>query len=188
MDNSKNDGDASLYKPDVDDSTDSDSNDIDPSEMKKAIEPIQWNASEFIANQKSKNWFLLLAILILGIAVAVYFLTGSIFSAVIVMIVGIIFAIVAARKPQTINYSLNTEGLQMGGRFYPYDGFKSFSVFEEGATSSIRLNPFKRFSTPVNIYYEQADEQKIFDMISEYLPHEEASKDPIDQLMHKIRY
>lgn len=149
---------------------------------------ITWSASEFIAHNKGAGWFFGLGALIVLIAALVYVLTKSIFSSVMIVLIGIIFGVAARRQPKVVNYTLSSTGVGIGEKFFPYSEFKSFSVVEEGAFRFVSLISFKRFVPAIGIYYEPNDEEKILETISTYLPHEETSKDFVEHLMHRIKF
>lgn len=149
---------------------------------------VQWTASEFLAHQKNRNWYLILILGAFGVSIAVYLLTGDIISSISLLVFAILLAVVAARKPRTLQYHLGDHGLQVEQKFYPYQDFKSFSVINEGAINSIMLLPLKRFATGVTMYYAPEDEQKILDVLSSELPYEERHQDPVDKFMQRIRF
>jgi hypothetical protein len=149
---------------------------------------VTWSASEYIAHAKGSGWYVGLGLLIVLISAGVYFITRSIFSSIMVLVIGIAFGVVAARKPRTLQYTVDNIGVRIGDKGYPYSEIKSFSLVEDTAINSIQLVPFRRFMPPINIYFEAKDEDKILDIISNFVPHEEAGKDPIDHLMKRIKF
>jgi len=149
---------------------------------------ISWSSVEFIEHKKPLTWFLVFGLVVVGLAVAIYFFAHSIFPPIMFVLIGVVFAIIAARPPKTLQYELSNRGIQIGNRFNSYNEFKSFSVIDEQAIGSITFNPFKRFTFPTAIYYELTDEDKILTLVSQYLPHVEAPKDPVDQLMRKLHF
>jgi len=152
------------------------------------FEPVSWTASEYISHDKSSGWFIrfgVVAIIAIGL---MFVITRDITSVILLSILGIIFAVFAARKPQTLNYGIDNRGLQIGPKLYPMNLFRSFSVIQEGAIRSILLLPLKRFSPAISVYYAPDDEEKIINAFGSVLPHEERKQDPIDKLMLRIRF
>lgn len=165
----------------------------DPSEpdedsIEQAGESLTWNASEYVAHNKGFSWFLGLAVLIIGIAVGVYFLVHSIFSSVMILLIGVAFGIAGGRQPRVLEYMVSGKGVQIGKRFHPYSDFKSFSVVLDGGLKSIVLLPLKRLVPPINVYYEPPDEEKIVEIIGEHLPQEDGHKDYVEQLMRRMKF
>ena len=154
----------------------------------KLVKAVQWTASEFIAHHKTSGWYLLLGGGAVALAGVVFLITQDKISTAMVVVVAIIFGIFASRKPRELPYSVDNDSLHIGDKTYPYASFRSFSVVQEEGVDSIRFMPLKRFMPILSIYFEPKDEQKIIDVLSQYLPVEERQLDAVDKLMHKIRF
>jgi len=149
---------------------------------------VDWTASEFVAHQKSAGWYLGLVALTILLGAIVYVLTKDVISTVVVAIVGISFGFFAARKPRELHYALDTSGIHMGEKFYPYNQFKSFSLVEEDAAQSVWLMPLKRFMPIITVYFDPNDQDKIANTLSNFLPFENRQPDAVDKLMHRLRF
>ena len=149
---------------------------------------VTWTASEFIAHSKTPGWYGTLFAAALVIAALVWFFTKDIFSSVIVVLALGVLAAYASRTPRELEYTVDEDGLTIGQKHYDYAAFKSFSIIPEGHFSSIELMPLKRFSPPITIYYDPADEDAIAGVLASHLPFEHHQRDAIDQLMRRIRF
>lgn len=149
---------------------------------------ITWTASEFIAHHKPPSWYAALFGGLLGLTGFAYFLTRDVVSVVTILIVGVLFAILASRKPRQLSFGLNSSGVTIGDKFYPFSQFKSFDVIHEGAVGCINLLPLKRFMPELSIYYPPEEEDKIIDALSENLPHNRREEQSFDRLMKRIRF
>lgn len=150
--------------------------------------PISWTASEFIDHEKPASWFMAVAGIAILLAGLVYLITRDFINAGVVIVVAVLFAASGARRPRTLEYGLSNQAITIGARTYGFHEFKSFAIMEEGAINSIQLFQFKRFSTPITLYFPHDQEQAIVDFIGSYLPSETRSHDPIDRLMRKVRF
>jgi hypothetical protein len=162
---------------------------LSPDAPTEADNAVSWTASEYIEHHKSAGWYLLLFLAAIAVAVGVYFITsGDITSVVVVVLAAIILGTVAARKPREQHYSISDSGITIGPKNYGFEQFKSFSLIEEDAFSSITFMPMKRFMPAISIYYDPNDEARIVDVLSIYLPIEDRGHDAIDRFMKKIRF
>lgn len=152
------------------------------------IKPVQWTASEFIEHSKSFGWYAALGTGAAVLAVAIWAITKDTISAGVVILVAIVFGILASRKPRELEYKVDESGVQIGEKSYPYETFKSFSVVQENAVQSIWFIPLKRFMPILTIYFDPNDEKQIAEVLAAYLPVENHQPDPVDKLMHKIRF
>jgi hypothetical protein len=158
--------------------------------MPNSSEPtiFSWSAPEFIEHHKTVKWFVALALIFIVIIAGVFLLTKSVFPVIMLALIGLIFGIIAARKPRIIEYFISLHGVKLGNRFVSYSEFKSFNAVRQFNLGSIILNPLKRFMPPVTINYDLSIEDKVIALISDYLPMTAPSDDPVEILMRKIRF
>lgn len=149
---------------------------------------VSWTASEYVAHQKNLSWFVVLGFGSVAAAAAVWFVTGDKVSTVMIVIVAVMFGIFAARQPKVLTYQVNHSGIRIGEKFYSFADFKSFSIIDEEQISSIMLMPLKRFRPGISMYYPPEEEDKIVEVVANYLPHEERAPDSMDRLMRKVRF
>lgn len=152
------------------------------------LEPVEWTASEYISHEKSTMWYFSLFSFGLVTTVVVYLLTKDILASIAILVGCASMGIYAGRKPSVKKYTINENGIQVDDVFHPYAKFRSFSVVEEGAINSIWLKPFKRVSPTVVMYFSPEEEQKIVDVIANFLPHEQRELDVVDRFSKKIRF
>ncbi len=160
----------------------------DDSRVSPHHEPISWSGSEFIAQHKTGSWYLGLFAFIALVCVVIYLLSKDILSIVFVIIMGILFAIIASKKPRQLQYMIDDQGLNIGSRHYPFNDFKSFSIMRDGAIGYISLQPLQRLRPELTIYYAPEDEARVFETLSTYLPHEERAERAVDKLARNIRF
>jgi hypothetical protein len=90
-------------------------------------ENLNWSALEYEEKEKSQDWFWALGIIVVtGSIAAIIF--GDYFFAVLLVLSGLLLGFFAIKKPETIFYELNNQGLKIGNRLYLYENIKSFWV------------------------------------------------------------
>jgi hypothetical protein len=149
---------------------------------------ISWTASEFIDHAKSFDWYLALAVAAVLAATAVYLLFRDLITSIVILIAALAFGFYGRRRPRQLEYQLDTRGLTIAGKFFPYSAFRSFAVVDEGHFSSIAFLPLKRFGLLTTVYYDPQDEAAILRIINQHLPLEPRSNDPVDRFMKRIRF
>ena len=152
------------------------------------IPAVEWTASEYIAHEKGAGWYGLLTAGGGLLVVFVYVVTRDILASIVILLSCAAIGVYAGRKPATKRYVLDEKGIQADEKFHLYSEFRSFSVVEEGAINSIWLKPLKRFAPIVVMYYSPEDEQKIVDVLANFLPNEERELDAIDRFSKRIRF
>lgn len=151
-------------------------------------EDVMWTATEFVDNHKGTNWYLsLLGVGVLAAAGA-YFLLKDLFSAIVIVLAIVAFAVYASRKPRQQQYHLNTFGVQVGNKVYEFHDFKAFSVTHDADVVSVALRPLKRFMPTPTLYVIPEVEDRVIELLSMVMPSEQHRPDAIDSLMRKIRF
>jgi hypothetical protein len=88
---------------------------------------LSWSALEYEEKEKSADWFWALGIIIVTSSIAAI-IFGDYFFAALLVLSGVLLGFFAVKKPETIFYELNSKGLQISNRIYPYENIKSFWV------------------------------------------------------------
>jgi hypothetical protein len=153
-----------------------------------SAESIKWSASEYISHEKTNGWLVMLLLGSVFVSGLFFLMYRDVLTSLAVLTVGISIGFFGVRQPQPKNYELSSGGLRAGTIFHSFSEFKSFSVVEEGAVNSIWLKRLARFKPPVVIYFAPEDEEKILDLLSNFLPHEQRELDAIDRFSKKIRF
>jgi hypothetical protein len=150
--------------------------------------PTTWTAQEYVHIDKSPLWFVVFAVVVLGlIAVDILFLKAYTFS-VLVVVMAVAVIIYTRRPPRILTYALSAkQGLYVGERLYHFDEFKAFGLIKDGEHHSIMLIPRKRFSPGVSVYFPEEAGEQIVDILGQQLPMEDLKLDIIDVVVRKLR-
>jgi len=151
-------------------------------------EAISWTASEFIEHDKGFGWFALLGVGAALLMAVTFLMTRDLMSTLVVFVVIVCFGAFAVRKPRTLPYRIDDVGLHIDKKTYYYHQFKSFSLIQEGGVHSLQLMPLKRVMPQLNIYMDPSDEEKIVNVLANYLPIEPHEPELIDRLMRRLRF
>jgi hypothetical protein len=149
---------------------------------------ISWSAPEFHDHEKSARWYVYIVFGIIVLAAALYLLSRSIMTPIVVIFGGIVIIYYANNKPGDLQYQLTRQGIQIGKKYYTYDEFRLFVVVPDSPLPEFMLIPVKRFMPALSVRYASDDENKIFTMLSEYLPYVERRPDLIESIMHRIHF
>ena len=152
------------------------------------VDTITWTGSEFLDKHKNATWYLSLAVIIAVICAVIYLIGRDIFPVIFIVIISILFAIVASRKPRQIQYSVSDSGLSIGRRTYSFADFKSFSLQQDGAIGYVNLMPLKRLALEVSLYYPPEEENRVIEAISSHIPHDQVEEPLVDRLFKTFHF
>lgn len=172
-------------QPENDDDSEPDSI---PESTETDEEPVHWSATEYIYQEKGGLWFVIFAVIIIGlIALDIFVLKYYTFSA-LVLVMAIAVVVLLRRPPTEIDYTLSPEhGLYIGENLRTFDEFKSFGVINDHGNNFIMLVPIKRFGMGVSVYFPTEAGEEIVDILGTRLPMEPLKLSIFDILVRKIR-
>ena len=77
---------------------------------------------------KILDGILFFVVVILVICAIVYVFTHSIFSVVVIFVLGLAMCFMAGRKPKRVEYGLGEQGIVINNTDHPFSEFKSYTV------------------------------------------------------------
>src|SRR5581483_6187114 len=92
---------------------------------------LSWTAPEFISHEKPLQWYPLLLLGGVLLAAILYLIIRDIVSVIMVFIAIALLGIYGLRKPKDTQYRLDTEGVNIGDKYFSYDHFRSFTATTE---------------------------------------------------------
>jgi hypothetical protein len=150
-------------------------------------DPVHWQASEYIHHERNALWFIVFAIVVLGLIAVAIFLIKSVTFAILVPVMAATLLVYTRRPPRVLDYTLSRQGLHINDRLYPFAEFKGFGVIRDGAEYSVMLLPIKRFKMGVSVYFPEEAGEAIVDMLGARLPMQELDLDLVDKIIRKLR-
>jgi hypothetical protein len=152
------------------------------------LKPVTWSAEEYIQGDKNILWYIIFAVVALGLIAVDVFLIKSYTFSILTVVMATAVVVYASRPPRTITYALSVnQGLYIEDKLYRFDEFKAFGVIKDGDRHSIMLIPVKRFSPGVSVYFPEESGELIVDILGSRLPMENLKLDLIDILVRKLR-
>lgn len=151
-------------------------------------EPVHWAASEYIKQEKNTVWFIVSAVVAVGLILLDIFLLKSYTFSVLVVVMAIALIVLSRRPPAEVNYTLSpSQGLYVGEVLHSYEEFKSFGVINDNGNNFIKLIPVKRFGLGVSVYFPVELGEVIVDILGSRLPMEDLKLDVFDAVIRKLR-
>jgi len=95
--------------------------------IERSDEKLIWSALEYEEKNRSPDWFWALGIIVTTSSIAAIIFENYFFAALLVLS-GILLGFFAIKKPDTVIYEINTKGLKIRNRLYPYENIKSFWI------------------------------------------------------------
>jgi len=135
---------------------------------------IKWQAIEFEYKKKGPDWFWVLWIISVGIIVVLVIYNNILF-AILIFISAFTLSLQATRRPQLINFEINSSGILINNKKYIYDYLDSYWIKEKNDDEppQIILKSKKTFMLYIIISLDNVDVQKVDGFLTDYLTKEE---------------
>ena len=151
-----------------------------------AKEIVNWDAREYILQEKKTGWYVGLVVVALGLIALAVWQEWWTFVVLVVLATASLW-IYTVRPPRVLHYSLGNKGLSEGNKLYPYEDYRAFGVLKEGKNFAIVLLPRKRFAAGVKVYFPEEAGEKIVDAFGARLPMDEVKMDVLDKIVGFLR-
>lgn len=147
---------------------------------------ITWEAEEYIVKSKKAGWYV--GLIFVGLALSALGVWMKWWSFIALVAVSVLALIVYSVRPaRKITYHLDSTGLTEGTKKYNFTDYRSFGLLNDENHFAIIMNPRKRFSGRIKVYFPESDGEKIVDAFGAHLPMEPVKLDFLDKLVNFLR-
>ncbi|MEK7626388.1 MAG: hypothetical protein AAB423_03505 [Patescibacteria group bacterium] len=160
----------------------------DAKQEESSAKSISWTASEFANSHKNAGWYLLFFGGLTGVCALLFIVARDFMASISIFVAGLLFLVLTAKKPRSMQYVIDAKGLGIGSKFYNFSSFKSFNLTDNNGIANIDFIPMRRFAPEISIFLPPEQGQDILGIISEHLPHDERKENKIDQLSKKLKF
>ena len=140
---------------------------------------IEWQAPDHDLPIKAADWYISVIVIGLSISVASLFLHNLLF-AVFCLLATISIIIHAAKKPEMIDFSLTTQGIQIKHDFFPYGKLYSFWINHQKNKNEIILHSDRTVLPHLIVPIRDVDPEDVRMLLKQHVPERHAHKNLFD--------
>lgn len=156
--------------------------------MAEQVRAILWEAYEHAYAPKSSDWFWILGIFTLAIAIASILLGNALFG-ILIFIGGMVTAILATREPKIVSYAVTQRGLRIDDTLYPYTTLEAFYIDEDAIFGpELLVKSEKMFMSLLILPLPEDSQDEIEDIIAQRLPEVHLEKPFAHKLMEFFNF
>ena len=156
-------------------------------EPAETITPFNWQASEYVHHEKGPLWYGGLVVL-LALLTVVAVLTHEWLAIAVFVFMFLAVVVYGSRQPRTLNYGISQDGIDIEGKNYAFDSFRSFSVTEDVAWHSVDLEPTQRFMPRLTLLLDNEHVSEIVSRLESQLPRFDRKPDLIERVARYLRF
>lgn len=137
----------------------------------QAVTSVTWDSDGHEVSEKNTDWYWILWILAISLALAVLFFY-EVITAVLIIVVAGTLTLLARTEQTSQTCTVSSEGIKVDELFYPYDSFRGYEIVErEGmapllilSTNAV-LNPHLFIHIPDTI-----SEEALAELLDQFMP------------------
>lgn len=146
------------------------------------MEKIEWLSPQYIHTEKTRDWYWVVGIITLTIALVAIILNNPIF-AVLIVVSSFTLSLFASRKPEIMENTLDSDGLRVGKMLYPYDHMESFFVETADKYPRLILKLKQRLSQYVTVLIDPDDAEDIKIFLRNHIKEEKLTESIIEKFL-----
>ncbi len=135
-------------------------------------ESIQWTAPEYIHVEKTTDWYWIVGIVTVSIAILAVILNNIIF-AVLILISSFTLTLFASRRPNAVTITVDGLGVTAGTTHYPYVNLESFWVETRDIHPRVLLKSQKIFMPYIVLLMDDVAPESVREILKHHLKEEE---------------
>lgn len=129
---------------------------------------ISWNAPTHFYVEKKPDWYWIVGIITLALAV-VAFLFGQIITGIFVIVAAVALVLHASKPPRIISCQINDRGLVVDNVLYPFLTLESFWIPHDQFPPKMILKSRKLFMPFIIIYIDEIDPEQVREVMLRYI-------------------
>ena len=150
-------------------------------------EPISWETAEHAYNEKTSDWYWIVGIVGLTIAILAWLFGNALLGGV--MIVGTLTIMLhGAKRPRIIRVELNGNGVRIGSHFHPYNQLKAFSLDEESDPQVLVLDIKSPLLRDVHLFLHDISAENVRQFLLDHLDEKYHEPSFAEGLIHYLGF
>jgi hypothetical protein len=146
------------------------------------MEKISWQTFEYLHREKTADWYWIVGIVTISIALIAIILNNIIF-AILIIVASFTLSLFASKKPNLITVKMDAGGITVGNTHYTYKDLDSFWVETREHIPKILLKPKKAFRHFIVVFIENYHPEDIRTELLKYIPEEEHNEPFLEKLL-----
>lgn len=146
------------------------------------MENLSWQTPEYIHKEKTNDWYWIVGIVTISIALVAIILNNLIFG-ILIIVCSFALSLFASRKPDTITIAIDNLGVDVGKTHHPYGVLESFWIETRDAHPRLMLKAKKTWMPFMIILLGDVPAEEIRHQLLQHLPEEEHTEPFLEKLL-----
>jgi hypothetical protein len=143
---------------------------------------LTWETYEYLHTEKTSDWYWIVGIVTLSIAIIAIILNNIIFG-IFIIVASLVLSLFASRKPDVVTVVLDSAGITFGKTRYPYSALESFWFESNDAHPRLLIKSRKMFMHYIVIHADNEDSDEIRQFMRQHLKEEELTEPLLEKVL-----
>ena len=146
------------------------------------MQHISWRAPEYIHTEKTADWYWIVGIVTISIAIIAIILGNLIFG-ILIIVSSLTLSLYASRPARMIEIDVSGLGVKIGSQFFPYAELDSYWIDTVGPHPKIILKTKKKLMFFITALIENESPEELDTFLAHYLPQVEHTEPFLEKLL-----
>jgi uncharacterized membrane protein YobD (UPF0266 family) len=151
------------------------------------MDKLSWKTPEYIHTEKTSDWYWIVGIVTLTIAIVAIILNNLIFG-ILIIVSSATLTLYASRHPRVLQITLEKNGIHVGQTYHPYSEIESYWVETREFHPKIIVKSKKKLMFFIGILIMDTDPEKVDEYLSQYLPKIEHKEPLLEKLFFYLGF
>lgn len=154
------------------------------------MEPIIWTGKEYEYKDKKDDWYWILGIIVVALALVSILLKSYVF-AIVVLAAGFALGVGALKRPEEHTFRIDDRGVSIGDRLYTYERIISFAIVEYMESTippRLTLRTRSIFAPELAIPLSGVDAIEIYDILSQEIEEHEHKESAVEHIAELFKF
>ncbi len=143
---------------------------------------LTWETYEYLHTEKTSDWYWIVGIVTLSMAIIAIILNNVIFG-ILIIVASLVLSLFASRKPDIVTIVLDNAGVTFGKTRYPYSSLESFWFESNDAHPRVLFKSNRMFMHYLVIHADNEDADDIRDFLRQHLREEEHTEPLLEKVL-----
>ena len=147
------------------------------------MDRISWQTIEYLHTEKNSDWYWIVGIVSISLAVIAIILNNVVFG-ILIMVSAFTLSLLASRRPSIVDVSIDNIGVTFGKSRYVYKNLESYWIETRDNYPRLLIKSKKVLMPLIVIHIEdEEDNHLIKEVISKHLPEEEHAEPLLEKIL-----
>lgn len=155
--------------------------------MANRLPSLIWTAKEYAHSERSADWFWMIGIIAIAIAVTATIFNNLLFG-IFILLAAATLMLYAIRHPHDVRYELSERGVMVNRTLFPFHTLDVFWIHEHTLPGKLHIRSRKQFMPYISIPLEGVRTDEVREFLLIFLREEEIQEPVVERFLEVLGF